>query len=89
MYAPELETLDQLLGGNLRLPIVAQLFPTKERFSQGILNLLSSRDVILLDNEGGEVPQWKWREFFVEGTILDQMEHFTLCVTAQDASKVS
>jgi hypothetical protein len=39
--SPELETLDQLLGSDLPLEVIAKLFPSEEDFGQGVLGPLS------------------------------------------------
>ena len=61
MYAPELETLDQLLGGDMPLTVIAKLYSSPEAFRTGIRGLLSCVDVLLLDTEGNGVPTWRWR----------------------------
>jgi len=43
----ELETLDQLQGGELHLSIVATLFPSTGVFRRAVMGLLSCGDVIL------------------------------------------
>ena len=55
MYAPELETLEQLLGGDMPLTVIANLYSTPEAFWQGIRGLLSCGDVLLLDDDGNAV----------------------------------
>jgi len=37
MFSPELETLDQLAGGDLSLAVVASFYPGHEAFKKGIL----------------------------------------------------
>lgn len=88
MYAPELETLDQLLGGDLPLTIVVQLFPTKEHFTRGVLGLLSCGDVLLLDASGTEIPQWRWRELFEKDKVFEELQAWRLSLTSQGARKV-
>jgi len=60
--SPELETLDQLLGGDLSLATVRTLFSSDARFSQALTHLLSVGDVTMLTSDGASVPNWKWRE---------------------------
>jgi hypothetical protein len=87
MYSSELETLDQLLGGDLRLEVISKLFPSREAFEQGIRGLLSCGDVILVNHAGDEVPDWRWRELF-SGSRLQELEHLQLRITPQGARKV-
>jgi hypothetical protein len=59
--SPELETLDQLLGGDLTLAVVRGLFETDERFVQAVLAMLDVGEIRLYAN-GVEVPRWRWRD---------------------------
>ena len=60
--SPELETLDQLLGGDLPLAVICGLFGDDARFAQGILAMLDAGDVRLLAADGVQVPRWQWPE---------------------------
>jgi hypothetical protein len=59
--SPELETLDQLLGGDLTLAVVRGLFETDERFVRAVLAMLDAGEIRLYAN-GVEVPRWRWRD---------------------------
>jgi hypothetical protein len=85
MHSAELETLDQLLGGDLRLGMIAALFPSREEFSRGVMGLLSSGDVIL---EKNEVPRWRWRELFCSDSVLPELEYLQLRITPQGARRI-
>jgi len=65
-WSPELETLDQLPGGELSFDIVRLLFPNEERFRAGILAMLDSGEIRLLLNEE-VIPHWRWRPILEEG----------------------
>jgi len=41
--SPELETLDQLLGGPMPLPVIRRLYPDYRAFANGTLALLRRR----------------------------------------------
>lgn len=58
--SPELETLDQLLGGQLPLSIVRNFFGNENRFRLGILAMLDAGVVALIDPEGTELPRNEW-----------------------------
>jgi hypothetical protein len=60
--SPELEVLDQLLGGDLPLSIIFGLFPDKSRFVTGLTGLLRDGNVRLIADCGRELPQWQWRD---------------------------
>lgn len=68
MYAPELETLDQLLGGDMPLTVIAKLYSSPESFRTGIGGLLACGDVLLLEANGNAIPSWRWREVFETGS---------------------
>ena len=52
--SPELETLDQLEGGNLPLPIVRGIFREESRFVRAIEAMLEAGEVRLLDSDGAK-----------------------------------
>ena len=51
----ELETLDQLLGGQMPVAVIRLIFPSDERFQQAMLGLLAGGDIELVD--GGNLAQ--------------------------------
>jgi hypothetical protein len=57
--SPELETLDQLLGGDLPLIIIKQLYADGAAFARGVQGLLDGGDVQLLSDDRVEVPRWQ------------------------------
>lgn len=59
--SPELETLDQLLGGDLPLAVVRQVYPDAGRFARGLGGLLAAGEVRLVTADGAAVPAWQWR----------------------------
>jgi hypothetical protein len=87
--SPEMETLDQLLGGEMRLSIIRQLYDSDQSFTRGTMRLLQSGDVRLFDESHLEVPRWRWRPLFEEGEVLPALQSFTLDVTEAGAGKVS
>ena len=87
--SPELETLDQLLGGQLALSIIRNVYPDDEAFRQGVHGLLNTGDVRLLTSDGSEVPAWRWRELFVEGAVMEQLDLLSLDITGDGAKKIT
>jgi hypothetical protein len=85
----ELETLDQLLGGDLPLAVVRGLYPDDQTFAQVIHALVRGLDVRLLTIDGRIVPRWQWRGLFVEMRVLHRLPQFRLSITEQGARKVS
>lgn len=87
--SPEMETLDQLLGGEMQLSIIRQFYDSDESFTGGTLALLQNGDVRLFDQSHTEVPRWRWRPLFEVGEVLAALPSFTLYVTKAGAAKVS
>jgi hypothetical protein len=85
----ELETLDQLLGGDLSLAAVRTVYPDAEAFLRGIVGLLATGDVLLYSNEGLELPDWQWRELFRDQSILDRLPTLNLKITKQGISRIA
>jgi hypothetical protein len=88
VYAPELETLDQLLGGELALSIIRALYADHASFARAVHALLLNRDVELLNGDGAVVPQWRWRELFVDGIIENEMPRLKLRITDRGSRRV-
>lgn len=60
MYPPELDTLDQLLGGDMTLNTIRRIFPSDHRFQKAILAMLHEGEIRLLGKDGTEPPRWQW-----------------------------
>jgi hypothetical protein len=86
---PELETLDQLLDGDLSLKIIRKLYPDAAGFKRGAFGLLPSGGVRLLMIDKTEVPKWRWRELFVEESAMDELEEMKLTITGQGVSRIA
>jgi hypothetical protein len=85
----ELETLDQLLGGDLPLSVIRGLYPDDKSFVVAIHALLCCGDVRLFSVDGADVPAWRWRELFDAGGFKREMHRLRLDVTHQGAGRVS
>ena len=59
--SPELETLDQLIAGDIPLTAIRNIYSDQDRFTQGMSGLLSGGEIRLLE-DGFEVPKWRWPE---------------------------
>jgi len=86
--SPELETLDQLLGSDLSLSIVLRLYSDAATFKHGVHALLASGDVCLLTTDEVEVPTWRYRELFIDGTVMQQLEQMKLRITPHGALRI-
>lgn len=85
--SPELEVLDQLLGGDLPVNEVRKLFPDDDAFWKSVSGLIHGGDVMLLD-QGVSVLDWRVRQLVESGTISDSTHSFLLHLTDQGASKI-
>lgn len=63
---PELETSDQLPGGEMPLPVIRGLYRYDSRFDAGLSALLQAGEARLVDQDGEEVPRWSWRELLAD-----------------------
>jgi hypothetical protein len=87
--SPELETLDQLLGGALPLAAIRDVYPNEDAFRLGVLGLLNSGDVCLLTIDHNDVPSWRWRELFVDGAVMKELGGMNLKITAQGTRRIA
>jgi hypothetical protein len=87
-FSFELEALDQLVGGDLSLAVIRQVFPDDGAFLQGVADLLGAGDVALVV-EGIAVEQWQVRELFGEGAIIGKLQKYALHLTEQGARRIT
>jgi hypothetical protein len=83
--SPELETLDQLLGGDMSLTVIRGLFENHDRFARAIAAMLDAGEVRLVDSDGTELPGWRWREVLAAET---EAGDFWLSITDAGARRV-
>ena len=77
--SPELETLDQLICGDMPLMAIRHVYPDPAAFLRGIHGLLKCGDVLLF---------WRWRDLFDNGAVLESPDGMTLSMTEQGAKRV-
>lgn len=87
-YSTELETLDQLLGGDLPLSAIRTLFPNDDRFLDGVRSLLAEGEVRLITVEGRGVQEWETRTLFGNHKILQQLAQYRLVITPAGARRI-
>ena len=80
--SPELETLDQLLGGDMPLAVIRMVFPDPNRFMSGMMGLLTDGQVRLFEGST-EVPSWRWHEA-LSGRLAD----FRVQITKKGISQI-
>ena|SRR5580765_2298350 len=81
--APELETLDQLLGGDLPLPVIRGLFADQERFVLAIYAMLEAGETRLFEAGGADVPKWRWHDI-----LCNNVPSTRLAITKAGAKRI-
>jgi hypothetical protein len=87
--SPELETLDQLLSGDLPLSVIRPLYSDVEGFKKGLLGLLSSGDIELMSADRTIIPKWRWVDLFGERSVVEDLQSFRAKITREGAKRVS
>jgi len=87
--SPELETLDQLAGGDLSLAVIQELFPDLQAFEKGVLRMLQSGDVRMLQLDGKAVEEWRWKEYLGEHSSEYDPAQLKLSLTTIGAGKIT
>ena len=85
--SPELDTLDQLLGGDLPLSTIRRNFRDDRRFAHAIVEMLNDGQVILRTAAGETVAPWQWR-VLVEGITDESAASHWLSLTPAGARYV-
>jgi hypothetical protein len=89
VWSSELETLDQLFGGELSLAVTRTVYTDDASFARGVHALLLNREVELLSADGVAVPQWRWRGIFVDGRFGEEMRGLKLRITDRGSQRVA
>lgn len=82
--SPELETLDQLLGGDLPVSVIRDLFADNDQFIHSITAILAAGEVRLLENGQQDVPQWRWLD-----ALTTNPESTRLIITETGARRIA
>jgi hypothetical protein len=86
---PELEVLDQLVGGDLSLAVIADLFPDQDRCRQAIGAMLKAGEVCILDAQGQALAAWRYRELEDAPDTWSKATAYRLSITDAGAKRVS
>ena len=68
--------------------IIANGYPDVYAFMLGVHGLLSGGDVRLLTNDGIEVRAGQWRDFFIEGMVMEKLDSLKLGLTERGARRI-
>ena len=87
MNPPELDVLDQLQGRDMPLAIMASLFPDMEKAKRSIGAMIRDGEVILLDDAGAIVADWRWAEIEREPDAWLAASEYRLRITDLGAQR--
>jgi hypothetical protein len=77
-WSTELETLDQLLGDEMPLRVIRQLYSDSVQFERSLVCLLAAGEVQLVNSIGTVVPAWQWREVLAAEPPLEMTVRITI-----------
>lgn len=86
---PEIEVLDQLVGGDLPLNVVARLFSDHDHCRKAVNAMIRAGDVLLLDAAGQAVPDWQYRELEGGANFWREGSQFQLSLTEAGARRMA
>lgn len=84
----ELEVLDQLLGGDLPLNLISQLFADANHRNRAVPEMLRDGSVVLLGPSGSAVPQWNQRAVLADPANWESGTPYLLSLTLAGAARV-
>jgi hypothetical protein len=88
--SPELEILDQPLGGDMPLSVIRQVCHQEtDRRSHSIGMMLRDGVVELVDAGGESVPSWRWGELLNEESIWERGSGYYFKLTKKGAEIIS
>jgi hypothetical protein len=87
--SPELEVLDQLLGSDLPLDVIAGLFPDQDHCRQSIQAMLFDGQIKIVDAEGVAIPDWRYRELQFQPDFWASGTPYRMSITDFGAERVS
>lgn len=86
--SPELEVLDQLIGGDLSLDVIAGLFPEEDHCRRAVQAMLHSGYVLVLDEKGLSIPEWRYLELRDQSEIWKRGTPYRMSITDAGAKRV-
>jgi hypothetical protein len=85
----EIEVLDQLLGGDLPLNIIAKLFSDQDHCRRARPALLRAGQVRILNADGVAIPDWRYRELQSQPEFWASGTPYRMSITDLGAELVS
>ncbi len=78
--SPELEVLDQLVGGEMSVAVLCRLFHGRDRFVQAVTCMVAAGEVRLTDSRSVDVPAWNWKHA-LQKCLEDPADEYRLAIT--------
>jgi hypothetical protein len=85
-WPPEMETLDQLLGGPVPLSVIRRVFEDDDHFRVAVFAMLQAKDVKLSRAEETAIQSWKWMDVLNEP---DDWLSYDLSLTASGMKRIA
>lgn len=85
----ELEVIDQLLSGRMKLQVLRQLFDSDEHFQKAILGLVACGDIVLLRENGDQLQEWDCRALFEDRGLKSEANAVFADATEEGAKKIA
>lgn len=85
----ELEVLDQLLTGRIKLQVLHDFFQSNDHFGKAILGLVECGDIELFDRSGSRIPTWRCRELFADWGAALSLSDVYADATEQGVQKLT
>jgi hypothetical protein len=85
----ELEVIDQLDTGRMKLQVLREIFQSNDHFGKAILGLVECGDIELFDKSGTRIPTWKCRELFADWGAALSLDDVYADATEQGIEKLS
>jgi hypothetical protein len=85
----EVEVLDQLLGGDLPLNVIAGLFPDADHCRRAIQAMLIDGQIRIVDAGGATIPDWRYRELQFEPDFWASGTPYRMAITDFGADLVT
>lgn len=86
--SPELEVLDQLLGGDLPLNVITGLFSDPEHCRLAIGAMLSDGEIRILDSTKQPILFWRYHELESERSFWDEGTPYLVSITETGVRRI-
>ncbi len=86
--SPELETLDQLLTGDMQLLVIRKLFNDDAHFRTALMRMADAGDIELLDENDRPLPLWQSR-IVLDAIDVSALQHHRVRITSAGVNRIT